>query len=470
MGAVAQRQEANDLGSLQCGFESHRPHWPGRRPRRLPAGGAAIIVVAVTLAAAAIAACAAAPPARQVPRFAVSPLQGLADGSFVLRATGLRPGAIVTVQASAVDATGLSWISSASYRADHTGAFSTSSAAAVQGSYGGVDPAGLLWSMRPANGTDPRLAFFVPSAGGWTVTLRIVTGHRQVAEASVRRLMQAPGVTSVPLPRRSTGFTGRYFAPPGNARRPAVLVFDGSDPGMQVPLDIASLLASHGIPALALCYFGCPGLPSDLDRIPLEYFMTAVRWLARRQGVNGRLVWLLGISRGSEAALLLGADYPALVHGVIALVPSNVVNEALRNFYQPVADSAWTLRGRPVPFTKQFGTPAPTDNPAAIIPVQRIAGPILLIAAQDDRLWPSPAYSNAIMARLARFRRPFPRQLLDLPGAGHDMSETVPNLPAGTSVPYRGGVYSLGGTRAANQAAKVRAWQAILSFINAHSS
>jgi hypothetical protein len=34
-GAVAQRQEAQDLGSWQCGFESHRPHQVGQYTNRV---------------------------------------------------------------------------------------------------------------------------------------------------------------------------------------------------------------------------------------------------------------------------------------------------------------------------------------------------------------------------------------------------------------------------------------------------
>jgi hypothetical protein len=34
--------------------------------------------------------------------------------------------------------------------------------------------------------------------------------------------------------------------------------------------------------------------------------------------------------------------------------------------------------GRPVPYTNQFDQPHPTDNPAAVIPVGKIHGPVFL--------------------------------------------------------------------------------------------
>jgi pimeloyl-ACP methyl ester carboxylesterase len=115
-----------------------------------------------------------------------------------------------------------------------------------------------------------------------------------------------------------------------------------------------------------------------------------------------------------------------LVNGVVAEVPSDVVNEALAG-YRPVDQSAWTLGGRQLPFTRQFGNPHPTDVPAAVIRVQRIAGPVLLVTAADDQLWPSPAYAQAIMDRLAHYHRPYFRRLLNLRDAGHDIAEMVPD-------------------------------------------
>lgn len=98
----------------------------------------------------------------------------------------------------------------------------------------------------------------------------------------------------------------------------------GSEGGL--PCDSEpSLLASHGFPTLALAYFGVPGLPSHLRLIPLEYFRRAFEWLGRQPGVDPAKLVVLGISRGGEAALLLGSTYPDLVHGVAEYVGSSKV-------------------------------------------------------------------------------------------------------------------------------------------------
>jgi pimeloyl-ACP methyl ester carboxylesterase len=76
--------------------------------------------------------------------------------------------------------------------------------------------------------------------------------------------------------------------------------------------------------------------------------------------VNPRRIRVMGSSRGGEPALLLGADYPQLVYGVIANTPADV---AFCNL--PDCDAAGLeLRGqagpvRPQGARAQRGFPSP---------------------------------------------------------------------------------------------------------------
>lgn len=66
-----------------------------------------------------------------------------------------------------------------------------------------------------------------------------------------------------------------------------MLVLGGSEGGDSVSVvDTAGILAAHGYPTLALAYFKEPGLPSALERIPLEYFARALRMLRRQPDVD----------------------------------------------------------------------------------------------------------------------------------------------------------------------------------------
>jgi dienelactone hydrolase len=234
-----------------------------------------------------------------------------------------------------------------------------------------------------------------------------------------------------------------------------VLEFGGSEGGLDGQL-VGAALASAGYPTLDIAYFGEPGLPSQLKNIPLEYFAGALRWLARQPGVLPGQIYVSGGSRGSEAALLLGAYYPGLVRGVIASSPGNV---SLCS-YPGCTGAAWTLHGQPLPYTGQFDNPDPADNPAAVIPVQNIQGPVLLDCGTDDQTWISCTFAQAIQLRLTAAGDRYAHVLYRYAGAGHLVASLIPYEP--TSATSRLGP---GDTPLANTDADARLWPEVLSFL-----
>jgi dienelactone hydrolase len=187
------------------------------------------------------------------------------------------------------------------------------------------------------------------------------------------------------------------------------MVFGGSEGGLAWPvLHAASLLAAHGHPALALAWFGEPGLPARLRNIPLEYFRRGLEWLRAQPQVHGRRAVVEGASFGGQAALLIGATYPALVRGVVALVPDDWVDTAPGIGSHP----AWTLHGDPVP--------------TGPIPVQRIRGPIFAVGGGDDRLWPSGQHVAGLEQDLAGHGPP--PTLLVYPRAGLPSARSCPTI------------------------------------------
>jgi dienelactone hydrolase len=226
----------------------------------------------------------------------------------------------------------------------------------------------------------------------------------------------------------ATGFYGLFWAPPpGTPRHPGVLEFGGSEGSVSATGRlIGAALASAGYPTLDIAYFGEPGLPATLRDIPLEYFARALRWMARQPQVLKGQVYVMGASRGSEAALLLGAHYPALVHGVIANSPSDVSHGS----YPRPGSAAWTFHGNPVPYTSAIVSPSvPADDPAAAIPVQDIRGPVFLDCGTDDQVWASCAYALRIESHLTAARFAYPHVLYRYLGAGHYVNLLVPYQP-----------------------------------------
>ncbi len=317
---------------------------------------------------------------------------------------------------------------------------------------------GLFWSMRPSgSGRAPRL---LDSRGVETVHLEALVDDRRVATATVKRRVRAPSVSVKRLGLHGPGFVGRYYVPRVRHQKTPVLVLGGSEGGISQPVRLqASMFASHGHPALALGYFGLPGLPRTLCRVPLGYFAHALSWLSDRNQTSRSAI--VGGSRGAEAALLVASSYPRLVSRVVAEVPSAVVQSGrcgskLRAFPGP----AWTKGGKPIPYLpyNDFGDLHPS-RPDVYIPVQRIQGPVLAIGAGSDALWASATYSKEMVHRLTDAHDPYAHRALIYPGAGHAIATAVPNLPA---LPTK----STGGALAADERARTRAWPQILRFLN----
>jgi dienelactone hydrolase len=343
------------------------------------------------------------------------------------------------------------WQASAGYRADPGGDVDLSTAAAISGSYHGVSAMGLIWSMRALK-PDPVGAYFWNGPTPLAFTLAVSAHGIQVASASFQRKFSAGAIAGATESLTADGFIGEFWHPADNtARRPAVLVLGGSEGGLPISL-LPELLASEGYPALGVAYFDEPGLPQTLSAIPLEYFAGALRWLARQPGVDPAGVAVLGISRGSEAAQLLGVYYPSLVHAVIASVPSDAAICSCPACNGP----AWTLHGRALPYTKDFDNPSPTDNLAAVIPDQRIQGPVFLDCAEADQTWTSCPYAQAIIRLLDAYRDRWAHVLYAYPGAGHFV---------GTFLPYEPSSPSADPDYATDQQARGQLWPHLLAFL-----
>lgn len=272
---------------------------------------------------------------------------------------------------------------------------------------------------------------------------------------AIRRLIAGPGVQMTDERPAQVGFFGEFLRPSPGTAHAGVVIFGGSEGGISV-LRQAALFASHGYPTLALAYFHEPGLPASLVNVPLEYFARAMTWLGHQPGVAAGGVVLYGISRGSEAALLAGIHYPQLVRSVIASVPDST---SLCS-WPPGLGPAWTLQGQPIPCSEQLGVPNPTDNSAAVIPVERLSVPVLLDCGGADRVERGCGYANAIRARFGSFPHP-PADRLRLyayPQAGHGLGGP-PYSPLANDP-------SLAGTSPeANEQAVEKLWPNILAFL-----
>lgn len=430
----------------------------------------AVALIAVGLTVATVAGCshkahrAAAAPAARRASITVSPRTALIDVPVTVTVTGLSPGQQVTLHSSATDAEGALWQASARFRVPPSGTVTTNQAS-LGGSYTGVDPMGLFDLMAPP-ADEPMTSTFNPvgATDGYSVTLTADLGGSELAHTVAQRttyLSKPLKLTNFAV--HTSGIYGELFQPKETTTlRPAVLLFGGSEGGIDVE-GLAGQLAAHGYPALALAYFsaeGAPlaGLPSQLKNIPLEYFVKALRILRKQPGVDPHHVLVYGDSRGSEAALLLGADFPTLVNGVIAGVPSAIVHGS----YPTPGSPAWTLHGRPIqPIEPGLGdVPAAFATSGAMIPVEKIRGPLMLVCGGLDDVWISCPYQQAIVKRLRAHHFRYPVTALSYQQAGHYVGDMTAYFSV-TAAFYQG----TGGSLQANQEAVAQAHAQLLRFL-----
>jgi dienelactone hydrolase len=301
----------------------------------------------------------------------------------------------------------------------------------------------LFWSMRPVSGNG-QLGMLPRDVS--SVAVSVFSNGKRVAKSTLTRRMFSPDVQTTELTVAKEGFAGTFHSRPASAPEPGVLLLGGSAGGHGG--ETGALLASRGYPALSLGYFAEPGLPAHLQDIPLEYFEKALRWLGTQPGVDPQRISVVGISRGGEAALLIAANYPSLVHGVFACTTGSQVL-----FGQPPTGdgAAWTINGKPL-----LG---------GLLPVDRITAEALITGGGRDEIVNSAAATKELVDTARAHGRTNVSGRV-YPNAGHGAGCRIPNIPAPSEAQLSPGtVLSLGGTSAANSQAAVNSWPALLRLV-----
>jgi dienelactone hydrolase len=414
----------------------------------------------------------------------------LIDAPVTIELRGFPPSKPVIVTATQTFADAARWQAHATFISDADGRVEVARQAPVAGTYDGVSPMGLFWSMERLSGGSravPIGSIMQPLP----IHLEAVSADGRRAETMLERRIAGPGVTRHEI--RTAGIVGTLFLPPGAGPHPAVMVLSGGGGGIEEFR--GAILASHGYAALALGYFAVDGLPRGLVNIPLEYFENAIDWMRAQPWFGDRLLAVWGVSRGGELALLLGATFPA-INAVAAWVPSGVVFGAI-GLAEPGdirPRAGWTFRGKPLPFLQENNAtsdPLPVWKPGepvawtpfyrsqlrdaaaverAAIPVEKIHGPVQLVSGLDDQMWPSPDLADIALHRLEAHHHPFPFRHPKYSGAGHIILVPYWPLTEARVITLRvAGVsdqlLTQGGTLKADAEAGIDAWRDLLQFL-----
>lgn len=251
-------------------------------------------------------------------------------------------------------------------------------------------------------------------------------------------LIMLPGwmYDTASLPPRHGQLQTELFV--GNGERQPLLVgFGGGEGGNAWASDRwqpqRQRFLDRGYAFLAVGYFGMPGTPEHLDRIALDAIHAEIRRVAEDPRIDGSCIALIGGSKGAELALALAAHYPD-IRAVIGLVPGHAVFAGLT---PALTTSSFSVDGEPLPFVPVPWSAAPAliagdhrtafeamldDDDAvsrAAIAVERINGPLLLLSATRDEMWPSTTMAERIVHRLQAHDFAFSYQHLPIDG-GHN--------------------------------------------------
>ncbi|XP_071476479.1 bile acid-CoA:amino acid N-acyltransferase-like [Diadema antillarum] len=186
----------------------------------------------------------------------VHPQSGLSDELLDIRVSGLEPGQEVTLQAHVTSECGrYHFESSAKYVADRSGQVAVQNDPSIGGSYTGVEPHGLLWSMVATDTSKwPRLIkknIQKPFVYHFQV---VDVAGRLLGETSAERWSLADYVDRIPLTHGKA--EGCLYLPQqkgDSTLMPVLIDIRGGVPYLIE--DRPSLLASHGFATISVDYY-----------------------------------------------------------------------------------------------------------------------------------------------------------------------------------------------------------------------
>ncbi|XP_042258409.1 peroxisomal succinyl-coenzyme A thioesterase-like isoform X1 [Thunnus maccoyii] len=245
------------------------------------------------------------------PILSVLPTRALVDEKFKVLVENLPAGSPVTVHALHHSEDKDYWEAYAHYISDHKGTVSVAEDLSFGGTYTGIEPMGLLWSMCLVPGSQKGLRLRKMDVHSpMLVNISVYSGHiaegfreqPPLASALTERWYMAPGVRRIDI--REKGVRGTLFIPPGPGPFPGLMDMWGGSGGLMEYR--SALLASHGYVSLALQYFS----PGELKSAELEfkYFEAAFNIVKDHPQVIPGRVGIFGLSIGAIVTMYLAAE------------------------------------------------------------------------------------------------------------------------------------------------------------------
>ncbi|XP_037643785.1 acyl-coenzyme A thioesterase 5-like [Sebastes umbrosus] len=396
------------------------------------------------------------------------------DDPIQVKVAGLRSRQVITMRARSTDEKGVVFSSSATYKADGSGEIDLQREPSLGGSYTGIEPMGLLWSMK-ADSLHRRLqktSSLTPHVVKFSVHEEEEEEGRMLAEATNERFLIGNGVSRLPV--KEGNIRGVLFTPPGGGPFPAVL--DLYTLGGGVSEKRASLLASRGFVVLTVALYGHDDMPKYIKVVNLDYFEEAIKFLKKQDKVGSKGVGVISISKSGDLALSIASYLPDVdatvwINGCSAntLLPLHYKkSQILPALMFDIKKIILTNSG--VAIVKDgMHDPLAEENKATLVPIEQAKGRFLFVSSEDDLNWNSKAYVDMMEERLKRHGKDNFESVC-YPGAGHYLEPPYgPYCPSS----FHGAVnrpVAWGGVPKSHAAAEVVLWKRIQEFFRTQLS
>ncbi|XP_049453381.1 acyl-coenzyme A thioesterase 5-like [Epinephelus fuscoguttatus] len=394
------------------------------------------------------------------------------DEPVQVTVSGLRARQVVTMRARSTDEKGVEFSSSVTYKADGNGKIDLVRDPSLSGSYVGVEPMGLLWSMRPdvLHKRFQKTKSLNPHVVKFSVHEEEGEG-RMLAEATNERLVMGDGVSRRPV--KEGNIRGVLFTPPGGGPFPAVLDLYTFGGGLSEKR--ASLLASRGFVVLTVALYGHDDMAKNISEVHLDYFEEAIEFLRKQDKVGSKGVGVISISKSADLALSIASYLPDVEATVW-------INGCCANIFLPLHykrsqihpglmfDSSKMIPTESGAFNCKYATHNPLEeNKATLIPIEQAKGRFLFVASEDDLNWDSKTYVDIMVERLKRHgKQNF--ESVCYPGAGHYLEPPYGPYCPSSFHGVVGKPVLWGGEPRSHAAAEVQLWKKIQEFFTTYLS
>ncbi|XP_050963261.1 acyl-coenzyme A amino acid N-acyltransferase 1-like [Labeo rohita] len=410
----------------------------------------------------------------------LKPIRGLVDEKFQIIVMNLPPNQKVTLHSLHQSEDKDFWEAFGHYISDEHGSVTGDKDESFGGTYEGIEPMGLMWSMRPIAGSRHGLRLhkrdiFTPVA----VQISVYSGHlfhgfsQQTPPVTsvIERWYIAPGVKRVSIKEKEV--RGTLFLPPGPGPYPGVLDLWGTGGGLVEYR--SALLASHGFASMALEFLTPENL--RLEDIDASYFEKAYHILKSHPAVQWDQLAVLGQSLGSVITLSMVA-YARVIKPqcCVCISGSHLMpfDKSLSEFFEKIekhADKLYVNEDNQVICRDLI-----LSLPCQILKVDvgGIKCPLLLVNGDDDQMVPSVESAEDMEMMMEKAGNRHLLEILTYPDAGHLIEPPYSPHFCATNFDQQWTkeriVMLWGGQTKPHAYAQEDAWKKILAFLRQHLS